>query len=243
MIEFDAVNGRRVTVRSAARAGAPHGLAKLLPSGVAGGLSTEVLAVAYGPAESLRTFVEVSGLRELERAPIATGTCVLYAVPSEKIAESGLPAETRMGMLELGSTIAHGYFYRPFNRMADVVDYFEALGLREGLGAATVPAGRFQVTYESYATTVPDLGLVSIGRPSGVPASLASRRRVGSGNMWVDRVPDRLSQVVYEDRAVRLSFRPAPSAGALDGSDTQVSAGFERSVLDFTRGLTTTRWS
>jgi hypothetical protein len=240
MIEFDAVNGRRVTVRSPARAGAPHGLAKLLPSGVASGLSTEVLAVAYGPATSLRQFVELSGLRELERAPSTSGTCVLYAVPYEEIAESGLPAETRIGMLELGATIAHGYFYRPFNRMADVVDYFEALGLREGLRGATVPAGRFQVTYESYTTTLPDLGMVSLERPQGVPAT---RRRVGGGHMWVDRVPDRISQVVYEDRDVRLSFRPGPSARLPNRPEDLVSPDFEQAVVGFTRGLTATSWS
>jgi len=237
MIEFDAVNGRRVRVRSAAHAQAPHGLAKLLPSGVASGLSTEVLALAYGPAENLRSHVEVSRLRELERSPATSGTAVMYAVPSETIAESGLPAETRIGMLELGSSIAHAYFYRPFNRMEDIVGYFDALALREGRGSLTVTPGRFQVADEMYTTAVPDLGAVSIQRPRGVPAT---RRRVGGGSMWVDRVPNRRSQVVYEDRAVRLSFRPGPQSQA---AAAQVSPQFEQAVVGFTRGLTATSWS
>jgi hypothetical protein len=240
MIEFDAVNGRRVRVRSAAHAEAPHGLAKLLPAGAAGGLSTEVLALAYGPADSLRTYVEVSRLRELERTPAASGTAVLYAVPSETIAESGLPAETRVGMLELGSSIAHGYFYRPFNRMADVVAYFDALALEEGLRSLTVAAGRFRVADETYTTAVPDLGAVSIQRPRGVPAS---RRRVGGGSMWVDRVPNRQSQVVYEDRAVRLSFRPGPRAGTASQPDDVMAPDFQQAVAGFARGLTATSWS
>jgi hypothetical protein len=241
MIEFDAVNGRRVRVRSSAHAQAPHGLAKLLPSGAAAGLSTEVLALAYGPADSLRTYVEVSRLRELERTPAASGTAVMYAVPSETIAESGLPAETRVGMLELGSSIAHGYFYRPFNRMEDIVAYYDALALQEGLRSLTVTPGRFQVADETYTTAVPELGAVSIQRPRGVPAS---RRRVGSGSMWVDQIPNRVSQVVYEDRAVRLSFRPRPRAGAeSQAQDQDLSTGFQQAVAGFARGLTATSWS
>jgi hypothetical protein len=240
MIEFDAVNGRRVRVRSAVAAQGPHGLAKLLPAGAAGGLSTEVLALAYGPADDLRTYVETTRLRELERTPAASGTAVLYAVPSDFIARSGLPAETRVGMLELGSSVAHGYFYRPFNRMEDVVAYFDALAPRQGLRSLTVPTERFRVAAESYTAAVPDLGAVSIERPGGVPAS---RRRVGGGSMWVDRVPNRRSQVVYEDRAVRLSFRPTPQTGAASRSQDGVSSDFEQAVVGFTRGLTATSWS
>lgn len=249
MIEFDAVNGRRVQVRSSAQADAPHGLAKLIPAGMAGGLSSEVVGLAYGPAERIRTYVEVSQLRELERQRIGSGTAVLYAVPSETIAQSGLPAETRIGMLEVGSTIAHGYLYRPINRMSDLISQFEALALREGLHGVVVPGDRFQVTQESYATTVPDVGLVTIERPRGVPAA---GRRVAGGAMWVDRVPDRTPSVVYEDRAVRLSFRPAVRRAA-DGTTSRPAAGaaaqermtpeFEQAVVRFTRGLTTTTWS
>jgi hypothetical protein len=60
--------------------------------------------------------------------------------------------------------------------------------------------------------------------------------------MWVDRVPSRVSQVVYEDRAVRLAFRPVPRPGGPSRPEDLVSPDFERAAVGCARGLTTTSW-
>ena len=229
MLTFDAVDGRRVAVKSKRKAHAPSGLARLVPTAAASGLSTEMLGLAYGPAENVGEYIEMQKMRPLATEHIASGRCVLYQLPTASLAGDHLPAETRLGALEVGGCIAHGYFYRPFNRMEDVVAHFSPLGLTAGLDGVVLPHRRFQVISESYTTGIPDLGVVDVERPRGVPQR---RAQVGLGGMWVDRTRER-AKVIFEHPSARLTFRPLSA---------EVTPDFERATAAFAAGIGSLSW-
>ncbi len=192
------IDGRRLTV-AGALTGQFYGTAVLRPAGSSPALSQGRQDLNYGPSSLLSGSIRRNELHVRDQVDLAIGTVSLLEIPPSQSAIGNLPPDSRVGILEGQWFSAFAFFYRPLNRLSDVIDHFLAIAPVEHPDGMVASEG-YDVVEQAYSMAL-DAGMAVLTEPQGTPS--VSYTQVRAGRVWREG-----HHVYLEGDEVRLMVTP-----------------------------------
>jgi hypothetical protein len=231
MLDQLSADGRRIVVTAPDRTRVYLSVVALLlnPAEVnlpSGGRST----MCAEPTDDLLAAAERNRLTLIGEgsAPSGFQRVAVFELPSGDIDRHGMPAGSRIGLLQGEFFSAHAFFYPPMNLLEDVQAHFESLDLQQS-DAGIKCGGGFEVTSQRYSAPLAE-GALQVGVPEGSPS--VSYEQTEAGKLWIEEDKG----LVLESSDLRLTLAPWPSEPA--SQDRSVSPD----MADLVRSISSATW-